>query len=413
MIKPRLAHILIFLALAMTLALVAAACGDDDDDEVKEPVRVGTLLDFTGDLARFGPAMRNGADLAAELINDAGGVLGTTLKLKHKDSGTSDIVATDAARALVNVDGVGAIVGSLSSGVTLAVANSVTIPNQVVLMSPASTSPALTVLEDNDFVFRTTVSDAVQGVILGRVAKELGYGKASALFINNAYGEGLSQRFKQSFEAEGGQVLALVPQESGQPTYSSELRAATEGDPDVLVAIGYPESAEVYLREALEGDFIDTFLFVDGTKSQDLFDALGVENFEGFYGTAPGTPESDASRRFQALYEDRYGQLPTNPFIGETFDAVVLYGLAIEKAGSAEGPAIRDALRFVANAPGEKVGPGDLARALELIRDGKDIDYEGVAGSQEIDENGDVLNTIEVWKIENGTITSTGRFELP
>ena len=137
MIKPRLAHILIFLALAMTLTLVAAACRDDDD-EVKDPVKVGTLLDFTGDLARFGPAMRNGADLAAELINDAGGVLGTTLKLKHKDSGTSDIVATDAARALVNVDGVGAIVGSLSSGVSLAAAYSVTLANQAVLMSPTS-----------------------------------------------------------------------------------------------------------------------------------------------------------------------------------------------------------------------------------------------------------------------------------
>lgn len=104
------------------------------------------------------------------------------------------------------------------------------------------------------------------------------------------------------------------------------------------------------------------------------------------YGTAPGTPESDASSVFQILYEDRYGQLPTNPYIGETFDAFTITALAIQKAGAYDGPAIRDALRFVANPPGIKVGPGDLERALDLIRRGEDIDYEGVAGSQNFNE---------------------------
>jgi ABC-type branched-subunit amino acid transport system substrate-binding protein len=268
-------------------------------------------------------------------------------------------------------------------------------------------------MEDDDFVFRTTVSDAAQGVILARLARELGYESAAALYVNNAYGEGLANVFKTNFESEGGTVMALVPQEPGQPSYQSELDSATEGDPDVLVAIGYPESAGVYLREAIEGGFIDTFMFVDGTKNQEMFDTLGVASFESYYGTAPGTPESDASAQFRDLYEAKYAELPTNPFIGETFDAVAIIALAIEKAGSDEGPAIRDALRFVANAPGEKVGPGDLGRALELIRNGDDIDYEGVAGSQNFDDNGDVLNTIEIWKIENGEITSTGRFEIP
>ena len=101
------------------------------------------------------------------------------------------------------------------------------------------------------------------------------------------------------------------------------------------------------------------------------------------------------------------------PFIGETFDAFVLLAFAIEKAGLNEGPAIRDALREVANPPGEKVGPGDDRRALELIRNGEDIDYEGVAGSQNIDAKGDVSNAIEIWRIDGGQITSTGRFESP
>lgn len=357
--------------------------------------------------------MRNGADVAAEQINHGGGLLGQPLEILHRDSGTSSQVAVEAARALINIDGVQAIVGPLGSGTTQAVAQAVTIPGRTVQISPSATSPALTVMADDDFLFRTTVSDAAQGVVLARLAREQGFASASALYINNAYGEGLADVFKENFESQGGRVLDLVPQESGQPSYVSELQRATRYRPDVLVAIGYPESAGVYLREALEGRFADQFLFVDGTKSQDMFDTLGPEQFEGSFGTAPGAPGSDAKSTFEGLYETKFGQLPTNPFIGETFDAVALIALAIEKAGKNEGPAIRDALREVANPPGEPVGPADLARGLELIRAGQDIDYEGVAGSQNIDQNGDVSNTIEIWKMEGGQIVSTGRFESP
>ena len=404
-----------FLALILIVSLgflLTVGCRGAEE-EVLKPVQIGTILAFTGDLASFGPPMRNGADLAAALVNAAGGVLDRPVRAAHKDSGTNPQVAIEAARTLININGAHAIVGALSSGITQAVAESLTVPNQVVLMSPASTSPALTVMDDDDFLFRTAVSDAAQGVVLARLAKEQGFNSASALYVNNAYGEGLANVFKEHFEKEGGKVVALVPQESGQPSYVSELRRATKGSPEVLVAIGYPESAGVYLREALEGQYADQFLFVDGTKNQDMLNRLGANQFEGMFGTAPGTPESDASRIFRKLYEERFGQLPTNPFIGETFDAFVLLAFAIEKAGLNEGPAIRDALREVANPPGEKVGPGDVRRALELIRNGEDIDYEGVAGSQNIDANGDVSNAIEIWRIEGGQITSTGRFESP
>ena len=404
-----------FLALILIVSLgflLTVGCRGAEEEALK-PVQIGTILAFTGDLASFGPPMRNGADLAAALVNAAGGVLDRPVRAAHKDSGTNPQVAIEAARTLININGAHAIVGALSSGITQAVAESLTVPNQVVLMSPASTSPALTVMDDDDFLFRTAVSDAAQGVVLARLAKEQGFNSASALYVNNAYGEGLANVFKEHFEKEGGKVVALVPQESGQPSYVSELRRATKGSPEVLVAIGYPESAGVYLREALEGQYADQFLFVDGTKNQDMLNRLGANQFEGMFGTAPGTPESDASRIFRKLYEERFGQLPTNPFIGETFDAFVLLAFAIEKAGLNEGPAIRDALREVANPPGEKVGPGDVRRALELIRNGEDIDYEGVAGSQNIDANGDVSNAIEIWRIEGGQITSTGRFGSP
>jgi len=404
------------LSFALVLVLVAGACAPAAEEEVAPPLKIGQLNSFTGDLSDFGGAHRNSSQLAADHINLAGGVLGSVVIIVARDTATNPVQGVDSARALVDIENVVAIVGALSSGVTIASAESVTIPSQILQISAASTSPGITVLDDDDFLFRTTVSDAIQGVIMGRLALELGYNTASAIYVNNAYGQGLAEQFKETFEAEGGTVLELVPHEMVQPTYASELSLATEGNPDVLACISYPESAEVYLREALEGGYIDTFLFCDGTKSPAMNEAVGVENLEGSYGTAPGSPVTGARQAFESAYEASFAIVPPLPYIDTTYDAVVLIALAAAKAGTTtDSAAIRDALRDVANSPGEVVGPGvdGIKRALELIEQGEDVNYEGAGGSQDFDENGDVISTIEIWKIENGEIVSTGRYELP
>ena len=383
------------------------------EEPTGEPVKIGSLMDATGDLGIFGPPMQIAVDLALELVNEAGGVNGSTLEVIHRDSATSEQIATDRASALVNVDGVSAIIGSLSSGVTLAVAESVTIPGGALLISPASSSPAITLLDDNDMVFRTNVSDALQGVVAAALAEELGYSNVATTYINNAYGEGLTSVFETNFLEKGGTVSAQVGHESGQASYLSELRRASEGGAEVLMAIAYPETAGVFLRESVEGGFFEDYLFVDATKSQDLFDTVGVAEFEGNYGTAPGSPDTPTRQAFLDLYSSMTDGDPDSLFISEAFDAAVILALAIEHADSDDPVAIRDSLRAVANAPGEKVGPADVARALNLIRSGQDIDYVGAAGDQDFDENGDVLNTIEIWRIVDGKITSTGIFARP
>lgn len=400
-------------AVPPTATPVPATEAPEPEEPAGEPIKIGTLIDATGDLAAFGPPIVLATDLAALLINEAGGIDGRQIEMVHRDSGTSPQIATDAASALVNVDGVEAIVGSLSSGVTLAVAESVTIPNGAVLVSPASTSPAITNLDDNDTVFRTTVSDALQGVIAAQLAKQLGYENVATLYINNAYGEGLSNVFQQNFESQGGTVSAAVPIEGGQASYASELRQASQGDAEVLMALSYPETAGVYLREAVEGQYFDDFMFVDGTKNQEMFDNVGADNFEGSYGTAPGAPGTPTQEAFKDLYSSKLDGDPSSLFISEAFDAAVILALAIAESGSEDGDDVKAAMRKVANAPGEKVGPGDLAKALQLISEGADIDYVGAAGDQDFDENGDVQNTIEVWKIDSGQVTSTGIFASP
>ena len=381
------------------------------------PLIVGNLNAFTGSIAEFGPPLRNSVQLAASHVNRAGGVGGGSMLVISRDTAVNPVQGVDAARALVDVEGAVAIVGALSSGVTIASAQSVTIPKGVLLISGASTAPAITTLEDDDLLFRTTPSDAAQGAVLARLADELGYQTVGIMYINNAYGEGLAAQFEQSFAEYGGQVTAKVPHEDTQPTFASELEKATEGNPDALAVMSYTGQSRVYVREALEGGYADTFLFVDGVKGSEWIDEIDAwDELDGTLGTAPGSEGNPALSIFETAYEETYGFPVTHPFMAEHYDATVLIALAAAKAGSTtDSAAIRDALRFVANAPGEVVGPGrdGIARALRLIAEGKDVNYEGAGGIVDFDENGDVFGTIEIWQVKDGEIQSTGRFELP
>ncbi len=425
----RLARLIVVgVVLAVGLGLTLVGCGETQVVEVvkevpvekvvekvvtepppQAPLIVGHLNAFTGSLSYFGEAHQTSINLAVDHFNRAGGILGGPVVLINRDTGVNPVQGVDAARALVDVEGVVAIVGALASGVTIPVATSVTVPKGVLQVSGASTAPSITVLEDNDFLFRTSLSDASQGVVLADLAVELGYKSAGILYINNAYGEGLAQRFTEAFTAQGGTVTASVPHEDSQPTFVSELEKATEGNPDVLVAISY-QQIEIYLREALEGGYADTFLFVDGTKIPEAFEVIGWDKLEGSYGTGPGFEANPSTQAFIDAYVATYDKEPGHPFMNETYDAMALIGLAAAKAGTTtDAAAIRDAIRDVANPPGEIVRPGveGIRRALQLIAEGNDINYEGAAGSVDLDENGDVISGhIEVWKIEGGEIVS-------
>jgi ABC-type branched-subunit amino acid transport system substrate-binding protein len=306
---------------------------------------------------------------------------------------------------MVEVDRVVAIIGALSSGVTVPVAESVTIPAGVIMISPASTSPLITVLptdQGRDFLFRTCPSDALQSVIAGKLAAS--YNKTAAvLYVNNPYGQGLAEGFKKSFEKMGGKVLAMVPHdEKAAESYNAELKKALAGNPDRLAAFSYPEHAKIYLKESLEFFKFRNFLFCDGTKSQDIVKALGVKAVANQMGTAPGTAGGDPFVIFSADYKTEYGTLPPLPFITNAYDGAAVVGLAAYAAKVKGLPLnaanIRDYMRIVANPPGAVIMPGEFKKAFDMLKQGKPINYEGAAGSVDFDGNGDVVTPIEVWR---------------
>ena len=386
-----------------------------------QEIKVGTLLAHTGELGEMATGVQSGVILAAKQLTSAGFEIG----LIHEDSETSAIPGTKAAKKLVETDKVVAIVGAMASGVSMKVAESVTGPNSVLLISPSSTSPSLTDLEADkgkDFLFRTCPSDSLQGVVLGKLAAGL-YKTASVIFVNNPYGQGLAEQFKRSFEMRGGQVKAMVSHEKkAVPFYTTTLRTAFEqsyvtrsfyisGRPDVLCVFSYPGHAKNYVKEAIEVFKYKSFLFCDGSKSMEILEAAGAENLEGMLGTAPGSAVGEAYMTFSAGFKAEFGkEVPPFPFITNAYDTMAVIGLAAyaakEKGLPLTAKNIRDFLRVVANPPGEFIQPGEFKKAFELLKQGKGINYEGASGSVDFDENGDVLAPIEVWKYSKGKIVT-------
>jgi branched-chain amino acid transport system substrate-binding protein len=412
---PSTARAIRGLRAAGAAALLAAAALGFAQPTV---VPVGTLFDYTGALSEFGPAHQNAAELAAAQLNEAATAVfgGPILRLIHEDSATSAAQGVDRARKLVDVDGVPAVVGSLASVVTINVAESVTSPAQVLQISPASTSPLLSVLDDDGYLFRTTSSDALQGVVaaqlaIGEIFPEYAFTRAATLYENSPYGQGLSNAFAAAFTARGGTVTAEVahPTEP-QPTYAAQLEQILAGDPEIVLAIGYPGQATVYLAEARDLFGFTDFQYVDGTQSELIIDTMG-DDVEGRYGTSPGSdPEWEGFQRFVADFEAAYGVRPPLPFMDSAYDAVVVIGLAIAKAHvdgvEVTGTSLRDYVRVVANPPGETVGVNDFENALVVLQAGGEIAYSGAASDVVFDDVGDVITAVEIWRYSGGTIES-------
>lgn len=382
------------MAAAALLGSAAIAHADD--------TKVGILMDITGPIASFIPPLQNAANLAVKHVNDQGGLLGGQAVAVYGDTTGSSQGAVDAAGKLVNIENVPIIMGALMSGTTIAAAEAVSIPAGVVQISPTATSPAMTGIADNDRLFRIVPSDNYQGEVLARMVLEEGINKVAVTYVNNDYGVGIGETFIEAYKAAGGEVTSAVKHEEKKDSYRSELATLSQAGGDALVVIAYAgDSGGKIVKQSLEGGLFTRFVGTDGLRDEALISDVGAEALATTFFSSPTSPEGNP---FQAtlheLYNGEYGEGADKPFVDQTYDATFLTLLAIEKAGSADREAMVEALRAVASAPGEKVGPGEWAKAKQLLSEGKDIDYEGASGSHEFDANGDVAGFIGKFVVE-------------
>ena len=402
-----------FMALTLlTTSLLATACQNSGSgvDSQSEGLKLGTLLPTTGDLASIGQNMPIAVKLAVDTINACEGVNGNSVTLVNEDSQTDPSAGSTAMTKLAEVDRVAGVVGAFASSVSSAAVD-VAVRNKVMFVSPGSTSPVFTGRakkgEFNDYWARTAPPDNYQAQALAALAEKQGFNNVSTVVINNDYGVGFEQEFVQAFEGLGGKVITKsspVRYDPKAATLDSEAKAAFGKKPDAVAAVLYAETGSVLLKSAFEQGLSEgvTVLLTDGVYSEDFVRQVGKTGdgksiIGGSLGTVPGA-DGQALQDFTALWKEKTGK-EVSAFAPHSWDAAMLLMLAAEAADANTGEGIKSKLREVANAPGTDVS--DPCEAMKLIRNGEDINYQGASGNVDIDENGDVVGSYDVWRVND------------
>ena len=394
-------------ALSSAAVATALACGAAD---AACTTTIGAVMALTGSLGVLGQQISKGAELGIADVDAAGGANGCQLKLSLLDNQTSPSVGVDAAKKLVDLQHVPAIIGALSSGVSAAILTSVTAPGKIVQVSPASTSPTFTELardgKTGGYWFRTVPSDALQGVAMAKVALDSGANKVAVLYLNNAYGQGLSKEFTNAYTKLGGIVTQNVVYNPSQPSYRSEVNSALNPKPDALFLVGYPGDGTTIAREWISSGGPQKFLLPDGLQSQDFVNDVGAQYMKDVHGTAPGSTDTPSLATFQSEFKAKYGAVPTQAYLTNAYDASVILGLAIQQAKSVDPTAIRDAMRKVTDPKGEKIyaGAKEIGKGMKLLKEGKAIQYVGATGPLQFDANGDINGPMVVWTVADGKV---------
>ena len=358
--------------IASILALAASSAHAQD-------IKIGVLIGFTGPIESQAPDMASGVDLAIAEVNESGLLLeGSSVAAVRADATCIDsAAAVAAAEQLVTADNVNAIVGAACSGATASVLQNVARPNGIVMISPSATSPALSTAEDDGLFFRTAPSDLRQSVVMSDIITSRGYSEVAVTYTNNDYGKGLADNFQIAFEAAGGTVTLNASHEDDKGDYSAEIAALDAAGGEVLVVAGYLDRGGLgMIQAALDSGAFDTFVLPDGMIGSSLVENVGPD-LNGSFGQAPGS-DSEGTAMMHALAAEA-GFDGTTPYAPESYDAAALIMLAMQAAGSSSSSDIKDTIFDVANAPGEMILPGELAKGLQILSDGGEVDYVGAS----------------------------------
>ena len=367
-------------------------------------VKLGVVIGFTGPIESLTPAMANGAELAMKEVTDSKALLGGAKVVSVRgDSTCGDTAAgTAATERVVTSDKVSAIVGGDCSGVTIAMLKNVARPNGIVMISPSATSPALSTIEDDGLFFRTAPSDARQGEVIADILKDKGIRQAALTYTNNDYGKGLADSIKTNVEKRGGRITVSAPHEDGKGDYSAEVAALAAAGGDILIVAGYlDQGGKGIIQAALDTGAFSKFFLPDGMVGDPLAKAIGA-GLDGSLGTVPGT-DSPGAAKFSDMA--KAAGFETGPFAAESYDAAALILLAMQAAKSADSGKLKEKVAMVANAPGEKIYPGELGKALKILAEGGDVDYVGASAVELIGPGESAGNYREIL-VKGGKMTT-------
>lgn len=387
-------HVLKAAGTVSLAGLAGCITGGDDSgggDGGETTIEMGILMALTGDLSNVGQPIRDGAMLAVDRVNEADN--GVTVDVQEEDTGTDPDQGVDRAEALLN-DDYPMVCGALASSVSLAVLENVAVPNEMLMCSPASTSPEFTDYPDEGFFFRTPPTDALQGEVLATVASDqLGNDTASVLSLDDTYGRGLSNGFVSAYESDhAGTVHTTEFFEGGRENYVPELETVLADEPETLLLIAFPETGANILNDFYaEFDTGLDILVPDGLRSEDLPQSVDTD-LTNVTGTSPAVagPGLDFfTDRYQEVYDREPGV-----FNEQAYDAAAALMLAQARADPPTGRNISNNMWWNTDEGGETFAAENLGEAVEAAASGSIVHYQGVSGPVNFDANGDLGSAI-------------------
>ena len=392
----------LLLAATALSALGAGAVQAQD-----EPIKIGLLFGYTGPIESLAGHMADAAELAMREVSDSGALLdGRQVESVRADTGCIDnALATNNAERLINAEGIDGLIGGDCSGVTGAILQNVAIPNGMVMISPSATSPALSTVEDQDLFFRTAPSDAREGEVMTEILMDRGIDTVALTYTNNDYGKGLADAFQAAFEAAGGTVTFSTAHEDGKADYSAEVGALASAGGDILVVAGYVDQGGLgIIRAALDTGAFDRFVLPGGMIGDSIIDNIG-EPLEGSFGQIAGAAEETTQTMRQMGEQNGFDG--TSAYAPESYDAAALLMFAMQAAGSTDPAQYGPKIMEVANAPGEPIAAGELAKGLQILADGGDIDYVG-GTAVELIGKGESAGTYRELEVRDGEFATIG-----
>ena len=379
-------------------ALIAGAVSAED-------IKLGIVFGFTGPIESLTQPMASAAEMAMKEVTDSGALLGGSSVTSVRGDSTciDSAAAVSVTERLVTADKVNGIVGGDCSGVTGAMLQNVARPNGIVMVSPSATSPALSTAEDDGLFFRTSPSDARQGQVMTEIILERGINTVAVTYQNSDYGKGLADAFESAFVAAGGTVTINLAHEDGKADYSAEVGSLASAGGEMLVVAGYiDQGGKGIVQASLDTGAFDLFHFPDGMISVNLETNFGSD-VNGSSGQHPGTDSPGAAS--VAAMGEANGFDGTSPFAPESYDAAALIMLAMQAAGSSSSADYKSKIIDVANAPGVKILPGELAKGLKILADGGEIDYVG-GSAVELIGAGESAGAYRQIEMKDGKITT-------
>src|SRR5213594_1036031 len=414
--KSRAVWIAVAVIVVIIVVVLAAVLGGLFSPAGKPALRIGTLLSLTGGLSPYGPGDTKGANLAAQEINAAGGVLGQPIVMFNEDDQTNSQAAAAAATKLITTNHVDAIVGAQFSGGSLSSIDTAT-SNNVVMVSPSATSVKLSDLTvTKGWFFRTISSDALQGAVAGSyLYTNSSFRYAGILAINNPYGVGLANNFKAKFTSLGGTINAsqvvIIPE--AQTDYTGALNqlfgASAAAAPQVIYFVGYPDTGLTVMKQWQNGLSSHSWwnrqwVFSEGLDDQGFVDSLrdpavGVDVTK-IWGTSPAAPNSTLYNGFVTRYKAAFFDQDPVLYASHAYDAVYLIALAAQKAGAVDGASLKANLRAVSGPTGTVINGGQWSKALTELAAGHAINWEGASGTEDLNATNDPgRGSYEVWGV--------------